>query len=87
MSTLACIRAVKERYRVDLLLNVGGIACALLLCACTSVEPWERGNLAKPVMAPDPAPLASALRVHTRATREAAGAATFGAAGGGCGCN
>lgn len=66
---------------------------AVLLClaalsgGCTTVRPWERGNLAKPLMAPDPSSLQSSLRVHTYATREAAGAATFGAAGGGCGCN
>lgn len=51
------------------------------------VQPWERGNLAKPIMAPDPSSLQSSLRVHIYASREAAGAATFGAAGGGCGCN
>ena len=58
-----------------------------VLTGCSSVAPWERGNLAKPVMAPDPAPMQSSLRVHIYASREAAGAATFGAAGGGCGCN
>jgi len=68
--------------------NAGVTLClALALSGCTSVAPWERGNLAKPIMAPDPAPLQSTLRVHVYASREAAGAATFGAAGGGCGCN
>jgi len=68
--------------------NAGGAFCLVLaLSGCTSVAPWERGNLAKPIMAPDPAPLQSSLRVHVYASREAAGAATFGAAGGGCGCN
>ena len=57
------------------------------LSACSTVQPWERGNLARPIMAPDPSPLQSSLRVHIYASREAAGAATFGAAGGGCGCN
>ena len=64
-----------------------GLGLALLLGGCSVVQPWERGNLAKPVMAPDPSPLQSSLRVHFYASREAAGAATFGAAGGGCGCN
>jgi len=63
------------------------VCLVLALSGCTSVAPWERGNLAKPIMAPDPAPLQSSLRVHVYASREAAGAATFGAAGGGCGCN
>lgn len=58
-----------------------------LLSGCSTVEPWERGNLAKPIMVPDPLPLQSSLRVHIYASREAAGAATSGATGGGCGCN
>ncbi|WP_347986938.1 DUF4266 domain-containing protein [Methylomonas sp. AM2-LC] len=58
-----------------------------LSCACTEVQPWERGNLAKPVMAADPLPLQSAIRQHNYASREAAGAASSGASGGGCGCN
>ena len=64
-----------------------GLCLVFGLNACSTVEPWERGNLAKPIMAPDPTPLQSSLRVHIYASREAAGAATFGAAGGGCGCN
>jgi hypothetical protein len=59
----------------------------LLLSACTEVQPWERGNLAKPIMSADPSPLQSSLRQHNYASREAAGAASSGAAGGGCGCN
>ena len=66
---------------------IAAMASVTLLSACATVQPWERGNLAKPVMAPDPSPLQSSLRVHFYASREAAGAATFGAAGGGCGCN
>ena len=60
---------------------------ATVVSGCSSVAPWERGHLAKPIMAPDHAPMQSSLRVHVYASREAAGAATFGAAGGGCGCN
>lgn len=64
------------------------LPAAALLClqACQPVEPWERGNLAKPQMAVDPNATHSALRAHTFATRESASAATS-AAGGGCGCN
>jgi hypothetical protein len=64
------------------------IAAALLaaaLAGCASVAPWQRGDLARPQMAPDPAPAVSALREHVFASREAAsGGAT--ARGGGCGC-
>ncbi|MCX7056902.1 MAG: DUF4266 domain-containing protein [Proteobacteria bacterium] len=71
--------------KLSIALAVVGTAC--LSTGCTSVAAWERGNLAKPIMAADPLPLQSSLRVHIYASREAAGAATFGAAGGGCGCN
>jgi hypothetical protein len=57
------------------------------IAGCTDVQPWERGNLAKPIMAADPLPLQSAVRQHNYASREAAGAASSGASGGGCGCN
>ena len=55
------------------------------LSACTTVQPWERGNLAKPQMALDPYPLQSALRAHNYGSREAA-AGGNAAQGGGCGC-
>jgi hypothetical protein len=60
------------------------IAC-LALNACTAVQPWERGNLAKPQMAQDPNPLQSGLRLHSYNSREAAGSGNT-AQGGGCGC-
>ncbi|MEQ1528891.1 MAG: DUF4266 domain-containing protein, partial [Methylococcales bacterium] len=41
------------------------------LNACAPVQPWERGNLAKPQMALDPYPLQSALRAHNYDSREA----------------
>jgi hypothetical protein len=56
-----------------------------VLAACTPVQPWERGNLAKPQMALDPHPLQSALRAHNYGSREAA-AGGNAAQGGGCGC-
>jgi hypothetical protein len=56
------------------------------LTACTNVQPWERGNLAKPQMALDPYPLQSAVSQHNYSSREAASAAN-NAQGGGCGCN
>ena len=58
----------------------------LVLSGCTSVQPWERGNLAKPHMALDPYPLQSGLSQHNYGSREAASAAT-NSQGGGCGCN
>jgi Domain of unknown function (DUF4266) len=56
-----------------------------LISACAPIQPWERGNLAKPQMALDPYPLQSALRAHNYGSREAA-AGGNAAQGGGCGC-
>ena len=57
----------------------------VFLPGCTSVAPWERGNLAKPQMAFDLGPVQSELRAHAYSSREA-GASGNAAAGGGCGC-
>ena len=69
--------------------NVGK-SCLLLtvlaLSACANVQPWQRGNLAKPGMQFEPDPMLSAYRQHVEVSKEAAaGGATLG--GGGCGCN
>jgi hypothetical protein len=56
------------------------------LTARTNVQPWERGNLAKPQMALDPYPLQTAVSQHNYSSRETASAAN-NAQGGGCGCN
>ncbi len=55
--------------------------------ACQTVPPWERGNLAKPIMQLSPYPGQTAAQNHIHASREAAGAMSSGAEGGGCGCN
>jgi hypothetical protein len=55
------------------------------LAGCATVEPWERGVLAKPQMALDPYPLQRSLRTHVQSSREAAGGGDS-ATGGGCGC-
>ncbi len=68
--------------RVKLLLIAG------LLCnqGCSSVEPWERGVLAKEEMATDPNPKLNHLRDHIFTSREASQGGASGT-GGGCGCN
>jgi hypothetical protein len=58
---------------------------SIWLAGCATVQPWERGNLAKPQMALDPYPLQSSLRAHNYGSREAA-AGSNAAQGGGCGC-
>ena len=57
-----------------------------LLGACSTVEPWQRGTLAKPQMALDPHRLRTALLAHMRSAREAA-SGSVSSDGGGCGCD
>lgn len=71
------------------------LSLILLLCSCSSlpswelkpwVKPYERDNLATPVMAFDRNPVDSAYMAHGFGNREAAKGAE-GSGGGGCGCN
>lgn len=58
----------------------------LLLGACASVEPWERGRLSHPAMEEGREPEADNMAQHEAGARE--GALGPGASGGGgCGCN
>jgi hypothetical protein len=61
-------------------------SAALGACATTSVQPWERGHLARRDMRWDPDPLRAAMDAHTHFSKEGTTGA-IGAAGGGCGCN
>lgn len=58
--------------------------------ACASIEPWvmpyERENLADPIMSMNRNPVASNYTHHAFQAREGARGAE-GGAGGGCGCN
>jgi hypothetical protein len=68
------------------------VALALVAGAagCSGVEPWvkpyERENLADPIMAWDRDPVSSSYMRHVYDSREGARGAN-GGAGGGCGCN
>lgn len=61
-------------------------AVSVTLSACTPVQPWQRGYLAKPEMAWQPDVLEAALNQHIFFSKEASSGGG-GAAGGGCGCN
>jgi hypothetical protein len=68
-------------------------AAALALIAttgCSGIEPWvkpyERENLADPIMAWNRDPVSSSYMLHVYEAREGARGAS-GATGGGCGCN
>lgn len=66
----------------------GAVVLALLClqCACTTVQPWERGYLARPDMAFEPDPLEARSKAHLYSSKEASAGGT-GASTGGCGCN
>lgn len=66
------------------------LACAVALCACSPIQPWvkpyERQNIADPLMSFDRDPVAGGYLHHVYDAREAARGGD-GGAGGGCGCN
>ena len=66
------------------------ILAATGLCSCSEklcrVKPYERGNLASPLMANDRDPLLKAMTEHAYFSREASFGGG-GVGGGGCGCN
>jgi hypothetical protein len=71
------------------------VACSLLsvaclLSGCGNIEPWvkpyERQQLADPIMAFDANPVSKAYMDHVFEAREGARGG-LGSAGGGCGCN
>ncbi len=62
------------------------VSVALLLCGCETVQPWERGTLAKPEMQWQADPMEISLQAQINASKEASSGGQ-GAAGGGCGCN
>lgn len=61
-----------------------------ILTGCASIEPWvkpyERDNLADPIMSANRNPLSFSYTMHVFGAREGARGAE-GGAGGGCGCN
>jgi hypothetical protein len=65
------------------------LAGTLLAGGCAPIEPWvkpyERENLAEPIMSIEPDPVSSQYMDHVFEVREGARGAT-GGAGGGCGC-
>jgi len=78
------------------MMNVNGntrllwLLAALLCAGCSSFEPWvkpyERANLADPIMSFSRDPVSGAYVNHIYQVREGARGAE-GGHGGGCGCN
>ncbi len=66
--------------------RVVALSIALLLAGCTTVEPWQRGYLARPDMQVGAGPGTGKILEKTYAAKESAsGGDAVG--GGGCGCN
>jgi hypothetical protein len=65
------------------------LSCVLgagtLLSGCSTVRPWQKGELAKPMMAFEPLPLSAQYSQHIYASKEGASGG-YGIGGGGCGC-
>jgi len=72
--------------RTGALLRLFALVLLPALAGCTTVEPWERGRLAKPQMALEPNADLARLRDHAFISKEAAQGGHRGS-GGGCGCN
>jgi len=73
---------IKTRRTLSCLLLCLGLGA----CASESVSPWQRGNLAKPVMTRDRVGVQSAFEQHAYASKEATSGG-YAVGGGGCGCN
>ena len=67
---------------IVLLIVLGTTACGIK----PWVKPYERANLADPIMSFSPNPVSSAYYAHVYEAREGARGAE-GGGGGGCGCN
>lgn len=70
-----------RRISIGLLLLAG-----LALAGCSTVESWQKGNLADYTMRSDRDELASVMVSHIQFSREATTGGQ-GVGGGGCGCN
>jgi Domain of unknown function (DUF4266) len=79
---------MKSLSRTPVRQLVFALVCLAALSGCSQmgVKPWERDLMARPDMAPDPAPVDSSIDDHIYFSKEAStGGRGFG--GGGCGCN
>jgi opacity protein-like surface antigen len=66
--------------------TVALLVAALVLAGCAQVQPWEKGNLAKPEMSFESDPLQARFEQHIFFSKENASGG-YGVGGGGCGCN
>lgn len=57
----------------------------VFITSCVTVQPWERGNLSKPIMIFDKDPIKKGILLHYIEFKEGSSGAT-GSQSGGCGC-
>ena len=69
----------------SLTLFVVALGLSAILSGCVTVQPWERGRLADPMMVFDENPIEKGIKEHAKNYREGSVGGT-GAQGGGCGC-
>ena len=74
------------KTRIMLLLTALGLQTLGGCAAWQPPQPWEKGDLARPVMRMDADPLEARFSAHTYFSKEAASGGG-GVGGGGCGCN
>jgi hypothetical protein len=84
------LKALKSK-QLQLILAIMAIMALGLTSGCSStfepwVKPYERDNLADPIMSMDRNPVSMSYTHHAYQAREGARGAE-GGAGGGCGCN
>lgn len=61
------------------------IILGVFVTSCVTVQPWERGNLSKPIMIFDKDPIKKGILLHYIEFKEGSSGAT-GSQSGGCGC-
>ncbi len=74
-------------FKLAKVVCLGAVLIGLSACSVKPwVKPYERDNLADPIMAFERDPVSAAYTNHVYEAREGARGAS-GSAGGGCGCN
>jgi len=77
---------ILQRFAISVLLISSLTACGSLKPIKPWVKPYERQNIADPIMSFNRDPVADSYLLHVRDAREGASGAD-GGVGGGCGCN
>lgn len=77
---------IAQRFAISVLLISSLTACGSFKPIKPWVKPYERQNIADPIMSFNRDPVADSYLLHVRDAREGASGAD-GGVGGGCGCN